>query len=41
MNKIIFLFLITLDARARELPRTSFFVSPTKGGAYAQMGINF
>lgn len=34
-----------LDARARELkgtrPRTSFFVSPTKGGAYAQLGVNF
>ena len=34
-----------LDARARELkgsrPQTSFFVSPTKGGAYAQLGVNF
>ena len=34
-----------LDAKARKLkgsrPQTSFFVSPTKGGAYAQMGINF
>ena len=34
-----------LDAKARELkgarPRTSFFVSPTKGGVYAQLGVNF
>ena len=34
-----------LDAKARKLkgtqPKTSFFVSPTKGGVYAQLGVNF